>query len=205
MWKYLLAAVIGYLIGNFASSYFIGKITRNIDIREHGSGNAGATNTFRVLGVKAGIIVFILDVLKGVLATLVGWWLTGNQYGAILAGSMAVIGHNWPVLLNFKGGKGIASSFGVVLTMFPVIALILFAIAVVLIAITKYVSLGSIVAAISFPFLLIAFSQPLVITLMGTVLSIIALCRHKENIKRLLNGKENKFSFSPKKKQEDFH
>jgi glycerol-3-phosphate acyltransferase PlsY len=204
MGKYLLTAVIGYLIGNFASSYFLGKITKNIDIREHGSGNAGATNTFRVLGVKAGVIVFILDVLKGVLATLIGLWLTGNQLGAVLSGGMAVIGHNWPALLNFRGGKGIASSFGLILTMFPTIGLILFVIAAALIAATKYVSLGSIIAAILFPVLLVVFSQPPAIILVGTVLALIALYRHRENIKRLLKGKENKFSFSSKKKREDF-
>jgi glycerol-3-phosphate acyltransferase PlsY len=200
MGKYILTAVIGYLIGNFASSYLIGKITKNIDIREHGSGNAGATNTFRVLGVKAGILVFIFDVLKGVLATLIGLWLTGDKLGAVLSGGMAVIGHNWPVLLKFKGGKGIASSFGLILTMFPTIGLILFVIAVALIAATKYVSLGSISAAILFPILLVVFSQPPAIILVGTVLALIALYRHRENINRLIKGKENKFTFSPKKR-----
>lgn len=200
MGKYILPAVIGYLIGNFATSYLIGKITKNIDIREHGSGNAGATNTFRVLGVKAGILVFVFDVLKGVLATLIGLWLTGDKLGAVLSGGMAVIGHNWPVLLNFKGGKGIASSFGLILTMFPTIGLILFVIAVALIAATKYVSLGSISAAILFPILLVIFSQPPAIILIGTILALIALYRHRENISRLLKGKENKFTFSPKKR-----
>lgn len=200
MEKYILSAVIGYLIGNFATSYIIGKITKNIDIREYGSGNAGATNTFRVLGVKAGILVFIIDVLKGVLATLIGLWLTGDNLGAVLSGSMAVIGHNWPVLLNFKGGKGIASSFGLILTMFPTIGLILFVIAVALIAATKYVSLGSICAAVLFPIMLVIFSQPPAIIMVGTVLALIAIYRHRENINRLIRGKENKFTFSPKKR-----
>lgn len=194
MGKYLLVAIIGYVIGNFASSYFVGKITKNIDIREHGSGNAGATNTFRVLGVKAGFIVFISDVLKGVLATLIGLWLTKNQFGAALSGSMAIIGHNWPVFLNFKGGKGIASSFGLIITLFPNIGLILFVVAVVLILVTRYVSLGSISGAVLFPILLIFFKKPFPIILVGTVLALIAIYRHKDNIKRLLNGQENKIS-----------
>ena len=127
MGYYLLTVVIGYLVGNLSPSYIIGKISENIDIRDYGSGNAGTTNTIRVLGAKAGVIVFLCDVMKGALATLIGLWLTGgDQLGAVLSGGMAVIGHNWPVLLRFKGGKGIASSFGLILVMFPKIGLILF-------------------------------------------------------------------------------
>src|SRR5690554_3351130 len=117
--RYLLVIVISYFIGNFAPSYFIGKITKNIDIRDYGSGNAGATNTFRVLGAAAGVIVLICDVLKSMLAVHAGLWLIGTQLGGMVAGGMAVIGHNWPVMLRFKGGKGIASSLGLVLALFP--------------------------------------------------------------------------------------
>lgn len=200
MGKYLLAAIIGYLIGNFAPSYFLGKITRNIDIRDHGSGNAGATNTFRVLGVRAGVIVFICDVLKGVLATLIGLWITKSQFGGALSGGMAVIGHNWPVFLSFKGGKGIASSFGLIITLFPGIGLILFAVAAILTLSTKYVSLGSISGAVLFPILLILFKQPFPMIIIGAALALIAVYRHKDNIKRLLNGRENKISFSVRKR-----
>jgi glycerol-3-phosphate acyltransferase PlsY len=199
MGKYILAAIVGYLIGNFASSYFMGKITKNIDIRDHGSGNAGATNTFRVLGVKAGVVVFICDVLKGVLATLIGLWLTKSQFGAALSGGMAVIGHNWPVFLNFKGGKGIASSFGLIITLFPNIGLILFVVAAALILCTRYVSLGSISGAVLFPILLVLFKQPLPIFIVGTILALIAIYRHKDNIIRLLNGRENKISLPTRK------
>ncbi len=199
MGKYILAAIVGYLIGNFAPSYFVGKITKNIDIRDHGSGNAGATNTFRVLGVKAGVVVFICDVLKGVLATLIGLWLTKSQFGAALSGGMAVIGHNWPVFLNFKGGKGIASSFGLIITLFPNIGLILFVVAAALILGTRYVSLGSISGAVLFPILLVLFKQPLPIFIVGTILALIAIYRHKDNIIRLLNGRENKISLPTRK------
>ena len=126
MGKYILVIVIGYIMGNFASSYFVGKLLAKIDIREHGSGNAGAANTFRVLGATAGAIVFVCDVLKGILATAIGLWITGSRAGAMLAGGMAVIGHNWPVFFRFKGGKGIAASFGLIIVLFPKIALILF-------------------------------------------------------------------------------
>ena len=195
MGKYILIVVIGYLIGNFASSYFVGKLMAKIDIREHGSGNAGATNTFRVLGAKAGAIVFVFDILKGMLATAIGLWITGDRAGAMLAGTMAVVGHNWPVLLNFKGGKGIATSFGLIIVLFPQIALILFAVVVPLMLLTRFVSLGSITAAVLFPVLLIAYQEPLKIILLGFVIALLAILRHKENLVRLWEGKENKISF----------
>ncbi|NLC45269.1 MAG: glycerol-3-phosphate 1-O-acyltransferase PlsY [Clostridiales bacterium] len=195
MVKYILVVVIGYMIGNFASSYFVGKLMAKIDIREHGSGNAGATNIFRVLGAKAGTIVFIGDILKGILATAIGLWITGDRVGAMLAGIMAVVGHNWPVLLNFKGGKGIASSFGLIIVLFPKIALILFAVVVPLMLLTRYVSLGSITAAVLFPVLLIAYQEPLKIILLGFVVALLAILRHKDNLVRLWEGKENKISY----------
>jgi glycerol-3-phosphate acyltransferase PlsY len=195
MGKYILVAVIGYIIGNFASSYFVGKLLAKIDIREHGSGNAGATNTFRVLGAKAGTIVFIGDILKGIVATTIGLWITGDKGGAMLAGGMAIVGHNWPAFLSFKGGKGIATSFGLIIVLFPKIGLILFAAVVPLILLTRFVSLGSITAAVLFPVLLIAYTEPVNIIIMGFWIALMAILRHKDNLVRLWEGKENKISF----------
>lgn len=195
MGKYILVIVIGYIMGNFASSYFVGKLLANIDIREHGSGNAGAANTFRVLGATAGAIVFVCDVLKGILATAIGLWITGSRAGAMLAGGMAVIGHNWPVFFRFKGGKGIATSFGLIIVLFPKIALILFAAVVPLMLITRYVSLGSITAAVLLPVLLVAYQEPPNIVLIGILLAVLAIFRHKDNLVRLWEGTENKISF----------
>lgn len=199
MIKYILTAVIGYLVGNITTSYYVGKKLKNIDIRQHGSGNAGATNAFRVLGVKAGVAVFIIDVLKGIAAALIGRWLTGTELGGMLTGAAAVIGHNWPVFLSFKGGKGIATSFGLMIVLFPTVAGILFIAAVSIILITRYVSLASISAAILFPVLLAVFGKPVEITVLGVFLCLIALYRHKENIVRLIKGKENKFAFGKRK------
>jgi len=198
MAEYIIAIVIGYFIGNIAFSYLAGKALKNIDIREHGSGNAGATNTFRVLGAKAGVIVFACDILKGMLAVCIGLWLTGTRLGGMLSGAAAILGHNWPVILNFKGGKGIASSFGLILVLFPKIGVILFVIAVAVIFISHYVSLGSISAAVLFPVFLVIFGEPWEICLIGTVLALIAVLRHKDNIIRLSKGEENKFSLSQK-------
>lgn len=189
--KVFILIVIGYLLGSIPSSFIAGKIARNIDIRQYGSGNAGATNVLRVLGPKAAVPVFLADVFKGVLAALIGRWMTGEA-GAALAGFAAIVGHNWPIFLNFRGGKGIATSFGVLLVLFPLISFILFVAGVVVIAITKYVSLGSITAAILFPILLAVFKYDWKMVLFGIVVGGLALYRHRNNISRLMEGKENK-------------
>ena len=194
----LLVIVISYFVGNFAPSHFIGKITKNIDIRDYGSGNAGATNTFRVLGAAAGVIVLICDVLKSMLAVHAGLWLIGTQLGGMVAGGMAVIGHNWPVMLRFKGGKGIASSLGLVLALFPQIGLILIAVGVIVILITRYVSLGSITAVILCPILLVIFGYSWEICLIAGILAGMALLRQRDNIIRLKQGTENRISFRRK-------
>nr|WP_276576472.1 glycerol-3-phosphate 1-O-acyltransferase PlsY [Caldicoprobacter algeriensis] len=186
-----IAVLAGYLLGSIPPSFLAGKIARNIDIRQYGSGNAGATNVLRVLGVKAGIAVFLADILKGVLATLIGRWMAG-EIGAVLAGFAAIVGHNWPVFLNFRGGKGIATSFGVLLVLFPLISAILFVVGVIIIAITGYVSLGSITAAILFPILLVIFGYDWKMVLFGVLVGGLALYRHRSNISRLIEGKENK-------------
>ncbi len=201
--KYLLVIVISYFIGNFAPSYFMGKVLKNIDIRDHGSGNAGATNALRVLGTGSGIIVFTLDILKAVLAVQMGLWLTGSKLGGMLAGGMAVIGHNWPVVLGFKGGKGIASSLGLVLTLFPQIGLIILVVGAGVILITRYVSLGSISAVILCPILLIIYGEPWEIWLIAVILAVMAIFRHKDNIIRLKQGNENRISFSRKQAGEN--
>ncbi|MDN5277616.1 MAG: acyl phosphate:glycerol-3-phosphate acyltransferase [Clostridiales bacterium] len=189
--KLFIAVLAGYLLGSIPPSFLAGKIARNIDIRQYGSGNAGATNVLRVLGVKAGIVVFLADILKGVLATLIGRWMAGET-GAALAGFAAIVGHNWPVFLNFRGGKGIATSFGVLLVLFPLISAILFVVGVIIIAITGYVSLGSITAAILFPILLVIFGYDWKMVLFGVLVGGLALYRHRSNISRLIEGKENK-------------
>jgi glycerol-3-phosphate acyltransferase PlsY len=112
--KYILLTIISYFIGNISFAYILGKIFAKKDVREYGSGNAGATNAFRTFGKKVGALVFLGDVLKGVAAVLLGRYL-GGQTGAYIAGAFVIIGHNWPVLLSFKGGKGVATTIGVML------------------------------------------------------------------------------------------
>ena len=189
--KLIYTVVLAYIIGSIPPSFYYGNICKKIDIRQYGSGNAGATNAFRVLGLKAGIGVFLADVLKGVIAVLIGGWIAGRT-GAFVAGAAAIVGHDWSVFLNFKGGKGIATSFGVILMLFPVISGILFIIGVIIIAVTRYVSLASITAAVLLPILLIIYGYDWKIVLFGLFLGGLALYRHRSNISRLLSGREHK-------------
>lgn len=185
--------LLSYLIGCFSSAYFLGKISKNIDIRNYGSGNAGATNALRVLGKKIGALTFALDILKGVIAVLIGRALFGFN-GSLLAGIFVVIGHNFPVFLGFKGGKGVATSFGVLLMLNWEAALLCLLVAASIIIFTKYVSLGSIVASISAPIMMVltldSVNKYLYIT--TWLLAALSVYRHKANILRLCRGEENK-------------
>jgi len=188
-----IVAVIAYLLGNFSSAYVLGKILKKEDIRSYGSGNAGATNALRVFGKKIGIIALISDVLKGVLAVYIGGLILGEQ-GRLIAAVFVVLGHNWPVFLRFKGGKGIATSLGVIaLLHWPTIAISAI-IAILIIVKTKYVSLGSIIGASLTPIIGIIMNRPFdkgffSITL---ILCIMAIFQHRSNLKRLIQGEELK-------------
>lgn len=191
--KYFLVGIISYLIGNFSSAYILGKLFKRKDVREYGSGNAGATNALRVFGIKIGLIAFILDVLKGVLATTIGNKIAGFN-GALIASIFVVLGHNWPIFLKFKGGKGIATSLGAMLYLHWPTTIFCTIIAIVVIAMTKYVSLGSILGAILLPILGNIVKRPFSLEFFFTTmfLGIMALWRHRSNIQRLLSGTESK-------------
>lgn len=189
--KFVFVAVLAYLIGCINNAYIFTKYTRNIDIRNYGSGNAGATNVLRVLGPKAAAPVFVLDVLKGVVAVLLGKYFIGMP-GALIAGIAVVCGHNWPIFLKFRGGKGVATSVGVVMTINPLLGLIALAIGVAVIAITRYVSLGSMTGAITFAFLNIFFPNSVQVLTFAIVLALLVIFQHRSNIKRLINGTESK-------------
>jgi len=193
--NYIVIVLIGYFIGSISSSYLIGKLNGNIDIRQYGSGNLGATNAFRVLGLKAGVGVFAADLLKGVVATLIGMWIAGD-IGGLVGGLAAVLGHNWPVFLGFKGGKGVATSMGLIFTLFPWIGLILVIVGFIVILITRYVSLASLIGSILFPVLVAVFGYGSVYVIISVIMAGLAIFRHKSNIIRLVQGRENKIDFS---------
>jgi glycerol-3-phosphate acyltransferase PlsY len=194
--------VISYLLGSVSFSYLFGKLLKGIDIRQHGSGNAGATNTLRVLGVGPGITVLLLDVVKGIVAVLLIRMFTDNQWLHVLAGVAAIVGHNWPIYFGFKGGKGIATTIGVTATLISLPALYAGIIGLLLIATTRYVSLGSLVFTLLMPiFLLIPATQGerhgVALVLFAILICIFAWFRHRTNIVKLLKGQENKI-FSKK-------
>lgn len=191
--KILLSIIVGYLIGCFSSAYFVGKTSKGIDIRLHGSGNAGATNALRVMGLRLGALTFFLDAIKGIIAVLIGRFIMGYN-GGLICSLFAVIGHNWPIFLQFKGGKGVATSIGALATLHFTSALIAAPLAIISIVITRYVSLGSMVYLISVPitYALVAGEFKKEHFLVALLLALLSIIRHKSNINRLLIGTENK-------------
>ena len=192
--KMTMVILMSYLIGCFPSAYFLGKMYKNIDIRNHGSGNSGSTNALRVMGTKFGILTLVIDVLKGVLAVLLGRLILGEQ-GGLIAGVLVVLGHNFPVFLKFKGGKGVATSIGSLLVLTWQTALVVVLIGVIVIIITRYVSLGSILGAMTAPITVVLFMETMDKALFITVviLASLLIVRHKANILRLCKGEESKF------------
>lgn len=198
MLNYIIVAVLAYLLGSISFGMIVAKLAGGPNLREVGSKNTGATNVLRVMGLKIGLIVFVLDILKALIACIIGRvWLGLN--GAMLAGLAVVIGHNWPCFFQFKGGKGVASTLAVMLLTFPIPAIICYVIAIVLIATTKYVSLGSITLAALFAILVIAtnWANWLVI-LWVLIIAGLLIWRHHANIGRLLHGTENKLGSKKK-------
>lgn len=191
--KFIFIAIISYFLGNISFAYILGKLFTKKDVRDFGSGNAGTTNAMRAFGKKIGIMVFVGDVLKGVIAVIIGRNF-GGQIGAYIAGASVIIGHNWPVLLNFKGGKGVATTIGVMIFVNLYLTSICVVLGVIIIIFTKTVSLGSIFGMALAPIVAIIFVRPFDIALFIFCLFVasMSIYRHKSNIKRLLKGKENK-------------
>lgn len=187
-----LAILLAYLLGSLSFGYLLGKKLRGVDVRRLGSGSSGATNILRTLGTGPAIVVLLLDVGKGIAAVYLAGLFSENPVVIMLAGVAVVAGHNWPVLFGFKGGRGIATSMGVLLGLAPGVILVAVLCGVLVIAVTRYVSLGSIVGSILIPVLMVLFRLPPSYILFGTALCAFAVWRHKANIRRLLNGTESK-------------
>ena len=192
-----LLGVCSYFIGSIPFSYLIPRWIGKIDIRRHGSGNTGTTNVVRTLGLKVGVLAFLGDFLKGVIPALIGLlWL--GELGGVVGGSLAVIGHCHPVWLKFKGGKGVATSAGILLVLFPDIVVILVVVQALIIGFTRYMSLASIISAVLLPILAIVFSKSTLFILFSFLLAIYVIFRHRSNLKRLINGTETKLNFKKK-------
>lgn len=194
----VLSGVIGYLMGSANSSLIVGRFY-GIDVRKHGSGNAGATNTLRTLGKKAALFAMVGDMLKGVLAYLAGFYITGNALGGMIGGLAAILGHVWPVYFGFKGGKGVFTSLAVLLMIDWPTALMLLGVFIIIVALTRYVSLGSIVGAALFPVFAVILGKNVETIIFSALIAILIVIMHRSNIQRLLKGTEAKLGA---KKQE---
>ncbi len=203
---FILTAVAAYLLGSIPTGFLVAK-ARHIDIRKVGSGNIGATNVFRALGTPAGIFVLLADAFKGWLAVagvaaLLGPWVQpafgedGREWLRITAAICAILGHNYTCWLGFKGGKGIATSAGVLLALIPWALLIGLCVFTVVFAFTRYVSLGSICAALALPLAAWATGASSILVGVTCALAVLAIYKHRSNIRRLLNGTENKIGAS---------
>jgi len=194
--EYAVLVVIGYLLGAIPSALIAGKLLKGIDIRQYGSGNIGAANTLRTLGLGPSAAVFLADAAKAALPVLLARWLTGEPAVEVAVGMAAIAGHNWPAYIGWRGGRGVSSSFGVLLVFSPLAAAICLLVFAGVVALTRYASLGSLVGSVVGCLLLVAmvFSSWLppaygVYAIVGAALIII---QHRSNIARLLQGKERK-------------
>lgn len=201
----IIMAIIAYLIGSINFSVILSKKMAGFDVREKGSGNAGTTNMLRTVGKKAAAITLICDILKGVvsigIAILIGKIVEGSN-GALLvqiAGIAVILGHTFPIFFKFKGGKGVATSLGVLIMSNWQIGLICLVFALILIILTQMVSVGSIAAAILYPVLTLFIPEHYIVSgnylIYSIILAVIIIFNHRENVKRLLNGTENRISF----------
>ena len=205
----VFAVIIAYLIGSIPTALWLGKLAYGINIREHGSGNSGATNTFRVLGKPAGIFVLLFDIAKGLgTVALLAWF---NPFEAetweqvnfkLIIGLVAVLGHIFPIYANFKGGKGVATLLGVVIALHWQAAMISIAIFLIIFLATRYVSLGSMITAVCFPFLLFIFFRPAPLSFIyfAMAIAVLVLITHQNNIERLMRKEESRMKIKIRKR-----
>lgn len=201
--------VLAYLVGSIPTAVWVSKRLFGIDIREHGSGNAGATNTFRILGPKAGTAVMLVDMMKGFIAVKLAIF---SPYGAlsteqsvnlqVFLGLFAVVGHIFPIWAEFKGGKGIATLFGMILSIQPLVAVSMVGVFMLMLYITRYVSLSSITASIAFPLMIFfIFKEPeLSYKIFAIATAFLVVLTHHKNINRIINGNESKVAIFRKRR-----
>ncbi|HHX95982.1 MAG TPA: glycerol-3-phosphate 1-O-acyltransferase PlsY [Clostridia bacterium] len=191
--KACLVIIPAYLLGSISFGIIVSKLIKKIDIRDYGSGNIGFTNVLRVVGKGPAALVLLGDALKGSMGVLLGYYLGGASYGyAVIGGIMAMLGHTYPLYFKFKGGKGVATGLGVIITLAPDVTLIALLIFLITVFISRYVSLGSLLAAISVPICMYLLNKAVPIFLFGTFGALFVIYNHRANIVRLYQGKENK-------------
>lgn len=194
--KWILIAVAAYFLGNISTGLLVGRAVGHIDIRKTGSGNAGTTNIMRTLGWFPSVLTLLGDVLKAVIAVLFGRMLAGET-GQYIAGVAVLLGHNWPVCFGFKGGKGMASSLGIIIATEPLLALVLFAVQVIILVVTKYMSVASLCTAVLYPVLVaLLHHDNAAYVIFAVIAGALAVFSHRGNIRRLMTHTENKLDFS---------
>ncbi|WP_059170653.1 glycerol-3-phosphate 1-O-acyltransferase PlsY [Bacillus sp. FJAT-27445] len=192
----VVCCILAYLLGSIPSGLIIGKVFYNKDIRQYGSGNLGGTNTFRTLGVKAGIAVTLADILKGTLAAALPVLFGYEDFNPLITGMIAVIGHMYPIFAGFRGGKAVATSGGVLLFYAPIMFLAMFTIFIVSLYLTKYVSLSSMMAGIgAVTYALLSTPRDIPLIIIVTLLALFVFYRHRANIKRIINKTEPKIKW----------
>ena len=184
--------IFAYLLGSVPNGLIFGKLIWKKDLRKFGSGNIGATNAWRSLGKPAGILIFAADFLKGAIAVLIAGHFVGSPISMVFAGLFAIIGHTFTIFLKFRGGKGVATGLGVIAMLMPKVTVIVFAIWLIIVLLTRYVSLGSIVSAALVPIFAYLFDCPAEFIFLGLIAAAFIIFRHKSNIIRLKDGTENK-------------
>ena len=188
-----LTVLAAYLIGSIPMGLIFGKLIWKKDLRRFGSRNIGATNAWRILGKKAGLLIFLFDFIKGQLGALLGACIVGTPGAMVLGGFFAIIGHAFPLFIGFKGGKGVATGLGVLSALMPSITAIVFIVWLALTLLTRYVSVASIVAALLAPILAACTKEPAEFFAFALAAAVIIVWRHKDNIIRLKAGRENRF------------
>lgn len=192
MMNYLIIIVVSYVVGSIPSGLLLGKYIWHVDLRQHGSRNIGATNAWRTLGKFPGFLIFVADLCKGMFGVYLGMMLADTAIAMILGGIMAIVGHSASIFLKLKGGKGVATGLGVLVMLMPSVSAIVFVAWLIIVLISKYVSLGSIIAAALVPILALIMGKPYEFVIFGVLAAVFVIYRHKSNIDRLLSGTENK-------------
>ena len=201
----LLCTIVPYLLGSINPAIILSRKIYHDDIRTHGSGNAGTTNTLRTYGKKMSILVFVCDLLKAAIATGFGWLVMGHNIGGAMAGFFVIFGHMFPIYYKFKGGKGVACACAVILMMSPLSFVVCLSAFLIVVITTKYVSMASVTAAFLYPLVSAAFLQERqgAICLFAVFISVFIIFMHRENLKGIFHGKENKLDLGKKKKQSE--
>ncbi|CUH96243.1 putative membrane protein [Propionispora sp. 2/2-37] len=190
--EYMIVIMLGYVVGSVPSGLLIGRLLKDVDLRQYGSKNIGATNAFRVLGPWPALCVFLADALKGVAGVILGKILLATPLAMLAGGIATMAGHNWSLFLRFTGGRGVATGLGVIAVLVPNVTVIVFFLWAVIVFATRYVSLASVVAAVMVPITMWGLKERTEFFFFGIIAAAFVVIRHKDNIKRLLRGEELK-------------